>query len=225
MNLFGPVHKIAFIVVLFSAPMLTYAQSLISFEFTSEDENPLIKENDSFKYYIASGDTANTVCLSEEMSLYRLLNKDRKVIAEGNYSLQGDKYQQEGKWTEWYNSGKLKRTGYYMSGLPVGTWQEFYSNGKPKFISNYGIFISKGETYSCLSGSYQEFYQNGKLKVNGLYSAEIKTVHDTVSVTDPVTGHEVKKDMARKVLTPGKAGKWEYYDENGELDKKEDANP
>ncbi len=198
------------------------AQFVIPFAFTSEDENTLIKEDDSFKYYVATGDTANTVCIDDEGSVYKLLNKEHKVIAEGNFVTEGDKYLQDGKWTERYGNGRTKRTGNYQKGLPVGTWEEFYSSGKPKRISNYGIFGSKGEINTCLSGSYQEFYSSGALKTNGFYSAELKTVYDTFEVDDPVSGKQVKKLAPRNTLNAVKTGHWQYYLENGDLDKKED---
>ena len=69
----------------------SFAQSLIPFEFTSEDENRLLKENDSFKYYVASGDTMNTVGINEEGQYYKLLNKDLKLIAAGTFIMEGEK--------------------------------------------------------------------------------------------------------------------------------------
>lgn len=201
-----------------------YAQSLIPFEFTSEEDNRFIKENDSFKYYVASGDTMNTVCINEETSFYKLLNKERKVIAEGGFIMEADKYLQDGKWIERFDNGKIKRTGYYQRNIPVGAWQEYYSNGKIKAISNYGIFIQDNETLSALSGTYQEYYTNGKLKVNGFYGASITTVHDTIAVTDPIVGRELHTIVLHKTLVANRIGHWEYYDENGDLEKKEDLN-
>src|ERR1700733_3468721 len=72
--------------------------SFIPFEFTSEEDNRLIKEDDSFKYYVASGDTNQVVCINEETYGYKLLSKDRKVIADGSFIIEGDKYLQDGKW-------------------------------------------------------------------------------------------------------------------------------
>ena len=204
----------------------TFAQSNsqgpIPFEFTSEEETRLIKENDSLKYYVASGDTSNIVCLEEEGSYYKLLNKERKVIAEGSYVAEGEKYLQTGRWTEHYAGAKVKLTGYYEKGNPIGTWQEFYSTGKLKTVYNYAVIDDKGIKNSCLSGTYQEYYPNGKLKVNGFYAAVATTVHDTVIVEDPVENRKVEKVMSRKTYSPEKTGRWESYTENGELDKKED---
>ena len=198
------------------------AQVAIPFEFTSEDENRLIKETDSVKYYVASGDTTNEVSLNEETSIYRLINKNHKVIAEGQYILEGEKYLQTGKWTERFDNGKIKAAGYFLRSRPVGTWQEFFANGKISIISNYAILSDGLETSSCMSGTYQEFYQSGKLKVSGLYSAKRFVAHDTITVQDPVTNAETIKIVTHGSYVPEKAGHWEYYSENGELDKGEE---
>ena len=204
----------------------TFAQQTIQpsilFEFTSEEDNRLIKENDSLKFYVASGDTSNVVCIDEEDSYYKLLNKERKLIAEGAFIADGEKYLQAGKWNAYYAGAKVKLTGYYEKGRPVGTWQEFYSSGKLKTVYNYAIIDDKGVKNSCLSGSYQEFYQSVKLKVNGFYVAVSTTVHDTVVIEDPIENKKLEKVMSRKTYSPEKTGHWEYYTESGELDKKED---
>src|ERR1017187_5667090 len=127
------------------------AQQLIPFEYTSEEENTLIKENDSFKYYVSSGDTSNIVGLSEENNFYKLLNKSRKVIAEGSYIMDGEKYLQTGKWIERFDNGKVKLTGAYRRNKPIGTWQEFYNTGKVKTIYNFAIVVNeRGLTNYCL---------------------------------------------------------------------------
>ena len=199
------------------------AQTLIPFEFTSEEDNRLIKENDSLKYYAATGDTSYTVSLNEETSTYRLLTKDRRMIAQGTFVVEGDKYLQDGKWIERFDNGHTKFTGYYQHGKPVGTWEEYYDNGKIKAISNYAIIKDDiGSLKSCLSGSYQEYYKTGRLKTVGFYAAVPQSVSETVKVQDPVSG--VTKEVVTKSVTyqPEKVGHWEQYDENGETEKKED---
>src|ERR1039458_6864747 len=137
--------KRLWIVLLLAISSLTRAQPTIPFEFISEDENRLKKENDSLKYYVASGDTSNTVVINEEASMYKLLNKNHKIIAEGAFVAEGDKYLRDGHWVEKYDNGKIKNSGYYRRNLPIGTWQEYYNTGIIKAIWNYGMFIYKGE--------------------------------------------------------------------------------
>jgi len=199
-----------------------YSQITIPFDFTSEEENRLIKENDSLKYFVASTDTANTVVLNEEGSYYKLLNREHKVIAEGTYILEGEKYLQDGKWIQRSAGGKMLLIGYFRRGMPVGTWQEYYNTGKLKTVSNYGVFVYKGEFNTCLSGTWQEYYPDGKIKVNGFYAGLLYTYKDTVTVEDPVSGQQVGKVVTRSELRAEKTGHWEYYAESGELDRKED---
>lgn len=199
-----------------------FGQVTIPFDFTSEEDNHLIKENDSLKYFVATSDTSNTVVLNEEGLWYKLLNRDRKVIAEGAYIVDGDKFLQDGPWTEKFGSGKLHITGSYRRNLPIGTWTEYYNTGKVKSIANYGFFLYKGEPASCLSGTWQEFYASGRLKVSGFYSSVVYSYKDTITVEDPVTGNKVYKSVNHNDLKPEKTGRWEYYNESGELDRKED---
>jgi antitoxin component YwqK of YwqJK toxin-antitoxin module len=194
----------------------------IPLAFTSEEDNRLIKENDSLKYYVATGDTSNTVCLDEEASYYKLLNKDHKLIAEGAFVAEGDKYMQVGKWTEHFANGKVKTTGYYDRSRPIGTWQEFYNTGKLKTVCNYAVISDKGVNSFCISGTYQEYYPSGKIKVSGFYSAVSKIVVDTTFVEDPTTEQKLYTTLAHNVYTPEKVGRWEYFSEEGDLEKKDD---
>ncbi len=209
-------------VVFLMCASLLHAQVLIPFEYTSEEDNRLIRENDSFKVFVATGDTSNSVCISEEYSLYRLVSKSGRTIASGAFIFESDKYLQDGKWAAFYENGRIRMTGYFQRGIPVGTWQEFNKNGGLKTVSNYGLFVQSTGVTSCLSGTYQEYYNSGKLKINGFYAGSLVTVHDTVTVADPVTGQDVIKVINRKKLTAVKSGRWEYFEENGDLEKKED---
>src|ERR1700744_3967149 len=126
----------ALLVVIFLFTIRVSAQGLIPFQFTSEEDNRLIKENDSLKYYVASGDTSYIVSMNEETSTYRLLTKDHRMIAQGVFILEGEKYLQDGKWIERFDNGKTKLTGYFDHGRPAGTWEEYYDNGKIRSIFN-----------------------------------------------------------------------------------------
>src|ERR1700743_1211596 len=89
------------------------AQGFIPFQFTSEEDNRLIKEGDSVKLYVATGDSSNIVSIDEEATYYNCLSRDHKVLAEGAYIAEGDKFLQDGKWVERFENGKLKMTGSY----------------------------------------------------------------------------------------------------------------
>src|SRR4051812_38832184 len=93
-------------------------QTLIPFEFISEEENHLISENDSVKFYVSAGDSSQIVCLNEEGLSYKLMNKAKVVLAEGSFIIEGEKYLQTGKWIERYDNGKTKVTGCYRRNKP-----------------------------------------------------------------------------------------------------------
>jgi len=210
------------IVLLLGFSGKTEAQLSIPFDFTSEEENRLIKENDSLKYYVATTDTSNVVVINEEANWYKLLSKNHKLIAEGAYVADGDKLLQEGKWVALFEGGKTRMAGYYHRNMPIGTWTEYYNSGKVKTTANYGVFIFKGQPASCLSGTWQEFHPNGLIKVNGFYSGTIYSYKDTVQVDDPVSDQKVPKVITHNEMRAEKMGHWEYYDEAGELERSED---
>ncbi len=203
-------------------PSQTFAQATIPIKFTSEEDNKLIKETDSLKYYEATNDPEAVVCIDEDAAYYKLLGKNKKVIDEGCFLTEDDKLVQDGKWTERFDNGKAKITGYYRRNKPIGTWKEFYLEGRVKSIYNFAIIIVGSKVSTCLSGSYQEFYDDGKLKVNGFYASAKFQLKDTIVVDDPVTGKKVRTIEPISVYKPEKTGHWEYYSEDGELDKKED---
>jgi antitoxin component YwqK of YwqJK toxin-antitoxin module len=196
----------------------------IHLDFTSEDENRLVKEDDSFKYYQATGDTSRLVSISDDTPpYYRLYSKDHKVMSEGTFIIENEKNVQDGRWTRYFDNGKVRLTGYFNHGMPVGTWQEYYNTGTLKQLYNYALITQEWNGVStCISGSYQEYYPDGKLKVNGYYSASLINVSDTQELTDPVTNNNVIKVSQRVKFKPVKAGHWEYFTESGDVEKKED---
>jgi MORN repeat protein len=197
-------------------------QSLIPLQFSPEEDNVVISENDSEKFYQGLHDTTQIVCINEEASTYKLLNRARKIIAEGSFVAEGDKYLQDGKWTQRFDNGKVRVAGYYLRNKPVGAWQEYYSSGKSKLVYDYAIISDNGVINSCLSGSFQEYYADGKLKVSGFYKCTLYTVKDTVIIEDPINDAKISKVITSTEYKPEKVGRWEYYTETGEVDKKED---
>lgn len=200
---------------------ICYAQIEIPLSFTSEDDNKVIKETDSGKYYKASGGDERTIFLSEDM-LYRLYDKDNKLLTEGTVSNDGDKFLREGKWTEFYTNGTIKNTGHYYKGSPVGTWIKFYPGGKLKQMCSYAL-IENSSTYYCMSGTYEEYFDNGHIKTSGLYKAVFDDrSKDTIAVQDPETGKTTRRVISSTKPHSEKFGTWEYFNETGELIKKDE---
>lgn len=59
-----------------------------------------------------------------------------------------------GKFSEFYETGELKETGFYVNGLRDGIWKEFYKGGKIKSKGKY----TKGEKV----GIWKVFYKNDR---------------------------------------------------------------
>ena len=213
-------HYLLFTLFLFSTHF-SFSQVELPIFFTSEEENKVIKETDSGKYYSASGKIERTVFISEDLK-YRLFDKEEKLLVEGTVSNDGDKFLREGKWTEYYSNGKIKNTGYYHRGNPVGNWEKFYDNGSPMTICSYAL-VEGGTTFYCMTGTYEEFFENGQLKLKGLYKAVLNEKgKDTVWVQDPETGKQIMKVVSINKARPEKFGTWEYFNERGELVKNEE---
>jgi len=196
-----------------------YAQVDIPFEFISEEENELVLENDSLKFYnTIKGDSSRLICINDEISYYKLIVKKR-VLAEGYFAMDGEKNVAEGKWIKNYDNGKLRMSGHVYKGNPVGTWQEFYTDGRLKGMFNYASIADEfGTPRSYLSGTWQQYYPDGKMKINGWYCARRMRVKDTLRVEDPVSGNDVIKIISHSGYKAEKMGKWEFYTEKGELD-------
>ncbi len=203
-----------------------HAQVDIPFSYRSENDNRLIKEDDSGKYYVASGDTSNIVYLGDDPLVYKLYNKNYNLLAEGFFSGSDEDMQREQKWTEYYDNGSTKATGWYCRNSPVGLWEKFYPNGKVKSRITYGIIIAPdASTLFEKCGPYSEYFDNGQVKASGLYAIdpEKKTiVYDTVKVIDPETGKAIKRVNKRDAPACVKLGTWRYYNRDGALEKKEE---
>lgn len=203
------------------------AQVEVPISFKSENDNRLIKEDDSGKYYVASGsDTTNIVFLGDANMNYKLFNKDYNLLAEGSFSDNDEEISREGKWTDYYENGNVKNIGYYYKNHPIGTWEKYYPSGKLKSQTTYALLVnSDNSPIYGKSGPYNEYYENGRLKITGLYGlnfAKSTTTYDTIYVEDPTTGNKIMKVVSQKKPSSLKFGTWQYYNNEGVLEKKEE---
>lgn len=134
---------------------------------------------------------------------------------ELHYNEDGVKFQEaeinrkgvyDGKYTEWWPNGKVKKTGYYKEGKDYGKWV-FYSEegkveGEAEMIDPANFVIVKyyegGEkkmegkvVNGELEGPYTEYYRTGKVEKTGSF-------------------HAGKKE-----------GEWKYFDLDGKVIKTE----
>lgn len=201
------------------------AQELIPFKYKSEEDNKLISENDSVRVYVAAGDTGMAVTINDETLFAKMVYRrnKKKVIAEGTITAEGEGYVQHGSWVMYHsNTGKPKISGSFIKGKPAGAWQEYYPDGKLRKTYHYAILADKDGTYTCMSGAYNEYYETGGIKVTGYYMAERSRTTDTQTVEDPVSGEKKVNTISKSVYKPRKTGPWEYYNDAGEAEKKEE---
>ena len=79
---------------------------------------------------------------------------------------QFDHDEEDGHWTEWYESGKVKTEGEFENGLMDGKWEGFYRNGVKKYGTHYSNNLK--------NGSFIQFYKNGKTGISGSYKNDAK---------------------------------------------------
>jgi len=217
-------YIVSFVLLTFCTGGNVSGQALIPFKYTSEEENRLIKENDTVRYYIATGDTVNVVALNEDAMYYKLVNRrdKKKVVAEGGLVADGEGYLQHGRWVHYHSNGKTAISGCYIKGKPAGIWYEYYPDGRLKVSGHYAIISDKDGMTTCRSGEYLEYYSNGQIKVSGYYAADRTVSKDSTTVEDPVSGKMVTKTISKSYYSPKKAGFWDHYSEAGEVEKHEE---
>ncbi len=217
-------YVVCFVLLVFCAGSDVMGQALIPFKYTSEEDNRLIKENDTTRYYIATGDTVNVVALNEDAMYYKLVNRKdkKKVVAEGGLVADGEGYLQHGRWVQYHSNGKTAISGSYIKGKPAGIWEEYFPDGRLKVSGHYAIISDKDGVTTCRSGEYLEYYSNGQIKVSGYYAADRTVSKDSTTVEDPVSGKMVTRTISKSYYSPKKAGFWDHYNEAGEVEKHEE---
>jgi len=121
-------------------------------------------DGEYLKYFRENGNLKERVTYvnGNKNGSYKKLNKDGKVVLEGNYV----NFKRNGEWKEYYYNGGIKNVGSYMDGLQVGEWNFYFINGKLQAIGNYdnGDKTDLGKTGIPISGRngiwkfYNEFY-------------------------------------------------------------------
>ncbi|HRS53202.1 MAG TPA: hypothetical protein P5250_00660 [Bacteroidales bacterium] len=78
----------------------------------------------------------------KEISFYP--NHNKKI--EGEYK----NNKRHGKWTAWFEDGKIQSEGYFKNGLNHGSRKVYYENGNKRYEGKYenGKYIGKWKFYS-----------------------------------------------------------------------------
>jgi len=175
-------------------------------------------------------------------------NKDKQYYDSGGLKYEGNK--QQGEWKSFYESGKLKRTGNYVTSRKQGEWKEYYESGELKSTVDYNYGrVSDIKAYNetgkliVFDGKklIKTFHDNGQLKMEGVYN-DIDSLEFLlgkviwqgngdyyVGVTFEGGYFDDEKKMQitgidayRKATEkPIKNGKWTYYYESGKIEKEE----
>ncbi len=107
----------------------------------------------------------------------------------------------DGKWSNWYEDGKLRSEEYYNKGSMTGTWKVWHENGLLESEVNF------------TAGTAAHFYKSGKKHSEG-------GIADGMVSTGKWTGYHENgnKNYEGSYTTAGqKDGVWTWYDETGKV--------
>ena len=105
-------------------------------------------------YLQAIGKMENNVTVGH----WTLYNESGQLTGKGRFNTEGKK---EGKWTWFYDSGKIKETAFYKNDTLDGENSHYFKNGRTYIITNY----SNG----TLKGKYKLYNDKGALIQNKVF--------------------------------------------------------
>lgn len=188
--------------------------------YSFNDESTISKDTLGF-YIIPISDTNKLVFISKDYNNYKLYNKSSgNLLVEGGLGgrIYVDYVKRFEKWVEYYESGHMKASGFYYENNPVGLWVHYYENGQLKELYSIALIETDSSSSYCKVGTYQKYFANGQIEVDGLYKAQIDTHYvKKISVN---TGHNVVEMEIGPVSK--KFGIWNFYNESGHLEKREE---
>ena len=215
-------HLLLITSIIFSTSVCGQTQNDIPFigDFGGYGVHKIIKSDSLGDLVIPNIDTNIIIFISKNLTDYKMYDRQNRLISEGD--LGGRKYvdycKRFGKWTTYFSSGQPKVIGYYYANQPTGLWKYFYSNGQLKQMYSLAQIETDSFALTCKVGLYEEYFENGQLKVNGFYKTSFDTI--TIQVYDYSLGNF--KDTLIRGSVSKQYGIWNYYKENGELQKKDE---
>jgi len=155
-------------------------------------EDGSIKKTGTYLYGVAEG-THKEYSREGKITSAKIYHEGN-LIGEGIIDEAGN---QQGAWTEYHASGKIKGKGNYDNGIKTGDWIFYHPNGKTE---QKGTYDKKGRP----QGLWQWYYDSGKLLreenyLNGKREGALTEWSDTGAV---ITKGEYIEGM--------KEGKWFY---------------
>lgn len=180
-----------------------------------------MQQDDNGGYHFDIGDSL-TVIMSDD-GYYKLVNRDGKVLEEGDTDEGDERFTRHGKWTEYYASGAPKATGNYYHNQPYGHWQFYNTSGKVQSECDILVITADdGTTAYCKAGEELVYYDDGKIREERFFRAEPYNGEDRVMVEDPETGKKSWSKITVKAFRAKPFGTWVYYGPDGTVEKRED---
>jgi antitoxin component YwqK of YwqJK toxin-antitoxin module len=210
---------------IFALSLLYSCLSFAQIEATIHGFNQYVYAGTDTARFYKVGSTGVTYLVCDNNRVYKQYHND-KLTLHGELDKRRGRhggFMKTGKWTEYYDNGKIKCIGAYYKDIPVDKWMKYYENGKLQAEYSYAYVDVKEGARNNLSGLYRGYYDNGNLKTEGLYKQAVDpNFRDTIFVENPVTGEMIMR--IRKVLEPVsvKFGVWRHYSKEGRLEKEEE---
>jgi antitoxin component YwqK of YwqJK toxin-antitoxin module len=184
------------------------------------EKDRIIRNDSTGKTFIPSSDSNKIVFISSDYQEYKMFNKENILLVSGSFG--GielvDFFQQNGKWTEYYETGAIRSTGNYERGEPIGKWRYYYPNGQLKKLFKISLICTDSAKTYCKTGNYLEYYENGNIKVSGYYRAQIDTM---IAVMYTMDANYNEIEIKARAASSKPAHKWRYYNSEGKLEKEE----
>jgi uncharacterized protein len=124
------------------------------------------------------------------------------ILPGDSKEIQAQKLQnarKDGKWTYWFENGKISGEEHYLEGIQTGLWKTWYENGNPESQLD---FQSYKATYWFANGQKQS---EGKMYVGFVKDGKWTAWHENGKVNFEGSYKMGKKD-----------GLWTWYNEKGE---------
>lgn len=145
--------------------------------------------------------------------------KQMSYFPNGNMSEQGTiiKTSKDGKWKSCYTEGNIANVRTYRMDTLHGKWKTFYENGNQMNKGRYKNHIRVG--------IWREYYNNGNLKTKGRYlnskNPILITRNNIDSIQSIYPALFSNTQLYFKDFLELKSGKWQYFNEEGDLTKEE----
>jgi len=184
------------------------------------EEDRIVRNDSTGLTFIPSLDSSKIVFIAKDYQEYKIFNNKNILLVKGNLGGKKivDYFQQNGNWTEYYESGVIRSAGNYSQSEPIGEWRYYYPNGQLRKQFNISLIITDSAATYCKTGKYLEYYDNGKIKVSGFYKAYIDTM---IAVQYNLDADGNMIEIKARAASSKPAQKWRFYNSEGKLEKVE----